>query len=90
MTQNIISNFSFKKPAIYKIKVQGNLNTRYTRWSERLGGLQISVEKSGDKDPVSVLIGQINDQAALSGILNALYENHLSIISVNLLEDRNE
>ena len=87
MTQNIISNFSFKKPAIYKIKVQGNLNTRYTRWSERLGGLQIIVEKSGDKDPVYVLIGQISDQEALSGVLNTLYESQLSIISVNLLKD---
>lgn len=87
MTKNTSSKFSFVKPAVYKIKVQGDLNTS---WIERLGGLQINVEKSGDKEPVSVLIGQINDQAALSGVLNTLYENHLMIISVNILKDSNE
>ena len=81
------SKFSFIKPAVYKIKVQGDVNVS---WSERLAGLQIIKEESENNKPISVLIGQINDQAALSGILNALYENHLSIISVNLLEDRNE
>ena len=87
MTKNTSSKFSFVKPAVYKIKVLGDLNAS---WTERLGGLQINVQKSGDKGPVSVLIGQMNDQAALSGVLNTLYENHLTIISVNMLEDSNE
>lgn len=76
--------FSFTKAAVYKIKVLGDLNVS---WSERLGGLQISVERSEDKEPVSVLIGQMNDQSALSGVLNTLYENHLTIISVNMLKE---
>lgn len=83
MTKTTTSKFSFIKPAVYKIKVLGDLNLS---WSERLGGLQISVEKPKDRDPVSLLIGQINDQSALSGILNALYENHFTIISVNMLK----
>jgi hypothetical protein len=78
------SKFSFKKPAIYKIKVLGDLSES---WSERLGGMQINVERSQDKSPVSVLIGQINDQSALSGVLNTLYELHLTIMSVNVLKD---
>ena len=87
MTTNTSSKFSFVKPAVYKIRVHGDLNAS---WTERLGGLQINVQKSGDKEPVSVLIGQMNDQAALSGVLNTLYENHLTIISVNMLKDSNE
>ncbi len=76
--------FSFTKAAVYKIKVNGDLSRNL---SERLAGLQINVERFRGKGPISVLIGQINDQAALAGILNTLYELHLSIISVNMLMD---
>ncbi len=76
--------FSFTKAAIYKIKVQGDLSISL---SDNLGGMQINVERRKGKEPVSVLVGQINDQAALSGILTALYELHLVIISVKALID---
>ena len=76
--------FSFSKAAIYKIRVQGDLNNN---WSERLGGMQITVDRQKSRKPVSILIGQIYDQAALSGILNTLYELHLPIMSVNILDD---
>ena len=79
-----LSEFSFRKPAVYKIIVQGELDAS---WSGRLGGLQINVDRSKDKKPITVLIGQINDQSALSGILTALYDFHFPIISVNLLND---
>ena len=79
-----LSEFSFRKPAMYKIIVQGELDRS---WSERLAGLQINVDRSKDKKPVTVLIGQINDQSALSGVLTALYDFHFPIISVNLLND---
>ena len=86
MINRSASGFSFKEPAIYKIKVQGALNES---WSERLGGMQITVERPIDDVPISVLVGRINDQSALSGVLNALYESHLTIISVNMLKDEN-
>ena len=79
----LISQFNFKKPAIYKIKVQGDLNEN---WTGRLGGLQINIERSQGKESVYTLIGQISDQSALSGVLNTLYELHLTIISVNILK----
>lgn len=84
MTHTNSIEFGFKKPAIYKIKVLGKLNEHL---SERLGGMQINVERNVDKKPVSVLVGQILDQAALSGILNTLYNSHLTIISVVMLKD---
>jgi hypothetical protein len=86
MKDKVSTEFSFKKSAIYKIRVHGIINES---WTERLGGMQINVERSQDKDPVSVLVGQINDQAALSGVLNTLYESHLTIISLNMLKDEN-
>ena len=78
-------DFTFQKSAMYKIKVQGELNEN---WSERLLGMQISIERSENKKPVSVLIGQINDQSALSGVLNALYEYNMTIISVRMLKSK--
>ena len=79
-----LSEFSFQKPAVYKIKVKGEISGSLTG---RFGGLQINVDRAKDKDPVTVLIGQINDQSALSGILTTLYDFHLPIISVNMLEN---
>jgi hypothetical protein len=68
-TEKTKPEFSFSKAAVYKIKVSGDLSES---WSERLGGLQINVERSQNKEPVSILIGQINDQSALSEVLNTL------------------
>ena len=73
----------FKKPAIYKVVVEGELDDS---WSERLG-LQITVEKKAGRKPISFLVGRIADQAALSSVLNSLYDMHMSVISVNMLTD---
>jgi hypothetical protein len=37
--------------------------------------------------PVTTLVGQLRDQAALIGVLNSLYELHLPILSVVHLEE---
>ena len=81
------TKISFAGSAIYKIKVQGVIDRS---WSERLGGMQIHVERPENGEPESVLIGRIEDQSALSGILNSLFEMHLTIISLYILEDSQE
>ena len=43
---------------------------------------------TADKQPMTILIGQLNDQAALSGVKNALYDLHLPVFSVELLDER--
>ena len=43
---------------------------------------------TADKQPMTILIGQLNDQAALSGVMNVVYELHLPVISVELLDER--
>jgi len=80
-----MDEFKFQSPAVYKIKVDGVINEN---WSEKLRGMQIRILKSKYENPSTVLIGRLNDQTALSGVLNTLYENHLSIISVNMLNEK--
>ena len=45
--------------------------------------MQIATEKRGGQKPVTILSGQVRDQAALMGVLNSLYDLHLKILSVN-------
>jgi hypothetical protein len=77
-------SFAFNRPGEYRIRVLGFLDER---WSERLGGLRITTNSLKDQEPVTVLVGQIRDQAELSGVLNTLYEHHLTLLSVEKLKD---
>lgn len=75
-------NLKIDTPAIYRIKVQGKLDPSY---SGLLHDMQITHEK--DKfESKALLVGKIEDQAALSGILNSLYELHLPVLSVECLQ----
>jgi hypothetical protein len=77
-------NLKFEAPASYRIRVQGHLDDS---WSDRLGGMVITLAFTEDKQPMSILIGNLMDQAALAGVMNALYGLHLSVISVELLDE---
>ena len=68
------------EPATYRIVAEGSLDEK---WSGRLGGMQIETRPRGDQKPVTTLHGQVRDQAALMGVLNSLYDLHLTILSVN-------
>jgi hypothetical protein len=78
------TNLNFKNAAIYKIVVQGIIQESL---SDRYRGMQISVERKKGKAIISTLIGEIRDQAALSGVLNTIYDSHLTVISVNMLSE---
>jgi hypothetical protein len=71
-------------PATYRIKVQGILDDS---WSDRLAGITITTSSQGDQAPVTTLVGLLRDQAELSGVLNTLYELHLSLLAVEILTD---
>ena len=74
----------FEGPATYQIVVRGFLDEKL---SDRLGGMRITSESRGDEKPVTTLGGRLLDQAQLSGVLNALYEMHLPILSVEILDE---
>ncbi len=81
--KNSFKNFSSKKPAVYRIRVQGQLEDS---WSERLAGMIITVKLHEDEKPVTTLEGLLTDQAALSGVLNTLYDLHLPVLSVEYVK----
>jgi hypothetical protein len=74
----------FNLPANYCICVKGFLDDS---WSDRLSGFRISNQVSDRESPVVALTGRIQDQTELIGVLNGLYEMHLPLLSVELLDD---
>jgi hypothetical protein len=69
------------EPAQYQIQVQGRLPDR---WHEMFGGLQVQIE--GGPEVITTLTGCLPDQAALNGILQALYGLGLPILLVQRIE----
>jgi hypothetical protein len=68
-----------------RILVQGHLDDT---WSDNLGGMTLTRAFTSDKQPMTILIGHLIDQAALSGVLKELYERHLALITVENLDEK--
>jgi len=77
-------DLKFEAPAAYRIRVQGHLDDS---WSDRLGGMVLTRAFTSNKHPMTILIGQLSDQAALSGVMTALYAQHLPVLSVEMLDE---
>ena len=78
-------NLKFEGPASYRIRAQGHLDDS---WSDRLGGMVVTRAFTSDQQPMTILIGHLQDQAALSGVMNAIYDLHLPVISVEFLDEK--
>jgi len=65
---------------LYVLRVRDHLDRR---WSDYLAGLEIIHEADGN----TTLLGPLPDQAALHGVLAALRDLGLTLISVNRVED---
>jgi hypothetical protein len=75
--------YTFDRSGTYRIRVLGFLDESF---SERLGGLHISQCSLKDQEgAVTELVGQVRDQAELAGLLNNLYELHLTLWSVEYI-----
>lgn len=79
----IMNNFGMDTPAIYRLRVRGEITPDF---GERLDGVNITSRPGPSGDPESILVGRLVDQAALSGLLNSLYDLHLPLLSVDCLE----
>ena len=75
-------SFTFGGPGLYRIVVQGRLDPTD---ADRLGGMTITVDSAEQREPAASLTGRLKDQAQLSGVLNTLYEMHLTILAVQAL-----
>jgi len=84
---------SIDQPATYRITVQGWVSQPWEDW---FGGLSVShLELAQDDQPggncppkpveVTILTGQVEDQAALLGTLQKLYSFGLPILSLELV-----
>jgi len=72
-------DISFDGPASYRIIVKGRIDQL---WSEDLGGMDIRIEGREGDPAITILSGQVMDQAELMGIMNSLYELHMVVLSV--------
>jgi hypothetical protein len=70
----------------YEIVVPGELDKSWTDWD---GTMTITVAREGDRRPVTILTGTV-DQAALHGLLRRLYALGLPLISVCCLDCRGQ
>ncbi len=77
------SELAVDQSATYCIQVVGYLDKN---WSDRLGGLKITSSSQEGKRAVTTLSGSVIDQAALFGVLKALYDMRLPLLSVECLE----
>ena len=80
MTERFVDYPTMSEPAIYRIRVRGRLDAAL---SDRLEGMRIENLARDDGKIESVLEGRLLDQAALSGVLNTLYELHMPVMSVD-------
>ncbi len=70
-------------PALYRIKVQGILDAD---WAENVVGMAVTSVTTGDVEETT-LVGRVQDQAALAGLLIALYELHRPLKLVECLKE---
>ena len=73
----------FDHPATYQIIVEGRIDPT---WSDRLEGMALFLNPVEAGSPLTTLEGELGDQAALAGVLNTLYELHLTVLSVKRLD----
>ncbi len=77
------SRLPFDRPAIYLISVEGRIPPS---WLDCLDGMRATVIDGIAAQVVTTLTGELEDQAALAGVLNAIYDLHLTVLSVTRLD----
>ncbi|MFI5212060.1 MAG: hypothetical protein ACHQIH_04195 [Ignavibacteria bacterium] len=77
-TSDFAEDLSMSTPAVYQIEIKGKVDIT---WHNLLAGMNITNMEIGST-VVTTLVGKLNDQAALAGILQTIYEMKLPILSV--------
>ena len=70
-------------PSLYQIVIHGELNES---WSDWLGEMRILPASTVNGESITILSGEIHDQAALRGTLNKIWDMKLTLLSVRRLE----
>lgn len=82
MSDPSVNHLTFDSKCTYRIRVRGQISPI---WADRLGGMTVCPESHECGLAITMLQGELLDQAALAGVLNTLYELHLPVLSVELL-----
>lgn len=77
-------HLELETPARYRIRVLGHMDSS---WSNKLGGLVVSRAFTQKKQPMTILVGELLDQAALSGVLTTLHNINFKLLSVENLDE---
>ena len=73
-----VKKLTMDQPEIYQIKVPGILSEHWSSWG---GSMKLTIDKTDQMSPISVLTGSF-DQAALLGLLRHLNSLGVPLISV--------
>lgn len=73
----------FDSAATYQIRVCGQIPASRADW---LGDMSICLVMRESEPAITVLEGELSDQAALAGVLSTLYEWRLPVLSVQMLK----
>jgi hypothetical protein len=68
-----------KSPITYEIRVEGLVDSLWTRW---FNGMTITYVNNAE----TILMGELQDQAALHGVLERIRDLGLKLISVRRVE----
>lgn len=79
---NSIDQLRRSQPAKYQIKIQGRHNET---WSDWMDDLEINIVRLGKGASITVLTGNVKDQAGLHGLLNRIRDLSIPLISVQFL-----
>jgi hypothetical protein len=79
MSETDASKEEYDEPTLYEICIKGHLDDR---WAERFDGLTFTREANG----VTLLTGTVIDQAALHGVLRAVRDLGVRLLSVTPLQ----
>lgn len=71
---------SLCQPAYYRIEVVGHLDIEKATW---FAGLTMANEYGEDGTPITIITGEILDQAMLHGLLTVIRDLGLPLLAVN-------
>ena len=67
---------NYTSPGLYQITLEGKFNTKGI---QEMTGMSVSYSAEGN---ISTLTGILEDQGALNGLINTLYNQRLSLVSI--------
>jgi hypothetical protein len=83
MASTTMKRPAFDQPANFRITVLGHL---VDEWTDYLRGMTID-NFFHKETPVAAITGRLPDQAALLGVLNTLYDSHITVLAVENLAE---